>query len=195
MPRARTAHAETPTREKMTDMASPSSSPSDPHTAGGGDAARRDAVQALESSFSELMSVFRRYVSEAAERVSPGMLPATFKALSFVSRFGPLTLSTLAERLSADKGFLSRSISELDDLGLVTRTPDPNDRRSRLIAVTPAGHARLAEARAPHESRLFDVMAEWSIDDIRHLSALLHALAVGEAPGAPADGGRARDDR
>jgi len=25
-------------------------------------------------------------------------------------------------------------------------------------------------------------MADWSIDDIRHLSTLLHALAVGETP-------------
>ncbi|KEP74801.1 transcriptional regulator [Microbacterium sp. SUBG005] len=143
---------------------------------------RREAVQALESSFSELMTVFRRFVSEAAERVSPGMLPATFKALSVVSRFGPLTLSALAERLGADKGFLSRSITELEELGLVTRTPDPNDRRSRLIAVTELGHSRLADARAPHESRLFEAIADWSLDDIRHLSTLLHALAVGEVP-------------
>jgi len=143
---------------------------------------RREAVQALESSFSELMTVFRRFVSEAAERVSPGMLPATFKALSVVSRFGPLTLSTLAERLTADKGFLSRSISELEDLGLVTRTPDPKDGRSRLISVTELGHERLADARAPHESRLYDAMADWSVPDIRHLSTLLHALAVGEVP-------------
>lgn len=143
---------------------------------------RQAAVHALESSFSELMTVFRRFVSEAAERVSPGMLPATFKALSVVSRFGPMTLSSLAEKLSADKGFLSRAISELEGLGLVTRTPDPNDRRSRLIAVTDEGHRRLSEARAPHESRLFDALADWSVDEIQHLSTMLHALAVGEVP-------------
>ncbi|MBN9212464.1 MAG: MarR family transcriptional regulator [Microbacterium sp. 71-36] len=146
------------------------------------DAAREAAVHALEQSFSELMTVFRRFVAEAAERVSPGMLPATFKTLSVVSRFGPMTLSALAERLAADKGFLSRSISELEDLGLVTRTPDPHDRRSRLIAVSELGHGRLAEARAPHESRLHDAMADWSVDDIQHLSVMLHALAVGEVP-------------
>ena len=142
------------------------------------DAAREAAVHALEQSFSELMTVFRRFVAEAAERVSPGMLPATFKTLSVVSRFGPMTLSALAERLAADKGFLS----ELEDLGLVTRTPDPHDRRSRLIAVSELGHGRLAEARAPHESRLHDAMADWSVDDIQHLSVMLHALAVGEVP-------------
>lgn len=146
------------------------------------DAERQAAVHALESSFSELMTVFRRFVAEAAERVSPGMLPATFKTLSVVSRFGPLTLSALAERLAADKGFLSRAISELDEMGLVTRTPDPNDRRSRLIEVTELGRERLSEARAPHESRLFEALADWSVDEIEHLSTMLHALAVGEVP-------------
>ena len=128
------------------------------------DAERQAAVHALESSFSELMTVFRRFVSEAAERVSPGMLPATFKTLSVVSRFGPLTLSALAERLSADKGFLSRAISDLEGMGLV-------------------GRDRLSEARAPHESRLHEALADWSVDEIEHLSTMLHALAVGEVPG------------
>ncbi|MXS74287.1 MarR family transcriptional regulator [Microbacterium sp. CSI-V] len=146
------------------------------------DAERHAAVQALESSFSELMTTFRRYVAEAAERVSPGMLPATFKTLSVVSRFGPMTLSALAERLAADKGFLSRSISELEEMGLVTRTPDPNDRRSRLIAVTELGHDRLRDARAPHESRLYEALTDWSVDEIGNLSTMLHALAVGGVP-------------
>lgn len=143
---------------------------------------RQAAVQALESSFSELMTVFRRFVADAAERVSPGMLPATFKALSVVSRFGPMTLSALAERLAADKGFLSRAISELEEMGLVARTPDPNDRRSRLITVTDLGHERLSEARAPHQGRLYEALADWSVDEIGHLSTMLHALAVGEIP-------------
>lgn len=143
---------------------------------------RTAAVRALEASFSELMTAFRRYIAEAAERVSPGMLPGTFKALSTVHRFGPITLSTLAERLAADKGLVSRSISELEALGLVTRTPDPADGRSRLIAVTPEGDTRLSSARAPHEGRLFAVLEDWSLDDIRHLSTLLHALATGSTP-------------
>lgn len=143
---------------------------------------RAAAVHALEGSFSELVTAFRRYLADAAERVSPGMLPGAFKVLSTVFRFGPITLSALAERLTADKGLLSRSVSELEGLGLVARTADPDDRRSRLIALTPLGEERLAEARAPHEGRLSTVLADWSVDDIRQLTTLLHALAVGETP-------------
>lgn len=150
--------------------------------AGDGDRERVEAVHALEGSFAELMTAFRQYIASAAEAVSPGLLPAAFKTLSMIGRIGPVTLSTLVEKLAVDKGFLSRMISELEDLGLVTRTADPADRRSRLIAVTDEGARRLEVARAPHEGRLFTVLEEWSIDDIRHLTTLLHALASGETP-------------
>lgn len=147
---------------------------------------RGDAIRALEGSFAELITVFRRLISEAAEVASPGMLPGTFKVLSAVQRHGPVTLSALAERLSADKGLASRSVSELEGLGLVERTDDPTDRRSRLIAVTPLGAERLEAARTPHSGRLAASLEDWSVDDIRHATALLSALASGRAPGDPA---------
>lgn len=147
---------------------------------------RGDAIRALEGSFSELITVFRRLVSEAAEVASPGMLPGTFKVLSAVHRHGPVTLSALAERLSADKGLASRSVSELEGLGLVERTDDPVDRRSRLISLTPLGAERLEAARAPHSGRLAAALEDWSVDDIRHAAALLSALASGRALRDPA---------
>ncbi|MFG6403797.1 MarR family winged helix-turn-helix transcriptional regulator [Microbacterium sp. P04] len=148
------------------------------------DPERFEAVQALEASFAELMTVFRSYLANAAERVHPGMLPGTFKVLSTISRSGAITLSALADRLTADKGLISRSVSELEVLGLIARTPDPDDRRSRLIAVTPEGAERLAAAREPHHGRLFAVLEDWNVADIRHVTVLMHALAAGETPEA-----------
>jgi DNA-binding MarR family transcriptional regulator len=49
------------------------------------------------------------------------------------------TQSALAEKIGADK---TRIIATLDDLqraGLITREPDPADRRARLLSITPAG--------------------------------------------------------
>ncbi len=155
------------------------------------DAADRDAaVQALEGSFAELIGVFRRVITQTADAASPGMLPGTYKVLSALHRLGPTTLSTVAEHLSADKGLISRSISELEGLGFLERTPDPADRRSRLIALTPLGQERLEAARAPHSGRLAAALVDWSVDDIRHATSLLHALASGTAPSdVPPPGG------
>lgn len=168
----------------MADMSEPAAVPSS--AAPDAPDERGDAIRALEGSFSELITVFRRLISEAAETASPGMLPGTFKVLSAVQRLGPITLSALADKLNSDKGLISRSVSELEGLGLVERTDDPSDRRSRLIAVTPLGAERVEAARAPHSGRLASALADWSVDDIRHASALLSALAGGRAPGDPA---------
>lgn len=146
--------------------------------------ARRAAVSGLEGAFSEVFNQFRRMVAQAAERMSPGMLPATFKVLTTIDRNGPITLSALAERLTADKGQLSRSVSELEDLGFVARSADPRDGRVRLIEVTEVGRERLATARTPFEGRLGVVLQEWPIETIESLSDLLRALASGRIPQA-----------
>lgn len=49
------------------------------------------------------------------------------------------TQAALAEKIGADK---TRIIATLDDLqaaGLISREPDPADRRARLLSITPAG--------------------------------------------------------
>jgi DNA-binding MarR family transcriptional regulator len=128
------------------------------------------------------MNEWRRLYATSAEAVSPGMLPGSFKLLAVMSRTGPITLSALAERLTSDKGLLSRNVSELEDLGLVERTPDPHDGRVRLIALTPEGSARLSAAMAPHEERMFTALREWPVESIQQLSDLLSSLVTGAVP-------------
>lgn len=144
----------------------------------------REAVRRLEGAFSELMTEFRRVYVQAAESVSPGMLPGTYKVLSTISRCGSVNVSSLAERMAADKGQVSRSVTELEELGLVERTTDAADGRIKQIAVTPEGEVRLAAARLPYEGRLHEVIKDWPVETIDRLTELLHALATGGTPAA-----------
>jgi DNA-binding MarR family transcriptional regulator len=145
-------------------------------------AARTEAVRALEAEFGELINRFRRIISENANRVSPGMLPGAYKVFTTIVRRESITLSALAESLMADKGQISRTVRELEQLGLIERTPDPDDGRSSLLSPTPDGLERLAAARAPQESTLVDALEDWPLDDIHNLTRLLHALTAGEKP-------------
>ncbi|MBN9181105.1 MAG: MarR family transcriptional regulator [Microbacterium sp.] len=148
------------------------------------DPERIEAMHALEGAFSELMAEWRRIYVTAAETASPGMLPGSYKVLTVIERTGPITLSALAERVSADKGLTSRSVSELEDRGFVSRTADPADGRVRLIAITAEGTERLNAARAPHERRLAETLGQWPLETIGQLTELLGALARGETPRA-----------
>jgi DNA-binding MarR family transcriptional regulator len=146
------------------------------------DDARTAAVRGLEAEFGELIGHFRRIISDNAERVSPGMLPGAYKVFTTIARREGVTLSALAEALMADKGQISRTVRELEQLGLVERTPDPADGRSHVITATPDGLARLDAARAPQEKAMLGALQDWSVDDIHSLTRLLHALTAGERP-------------
>lgn len=94
-----------------------------------------------------------------------------------IAQSGPITATEVADQMLIDKGQLSRAIGSLEQLGLVARQPDPNDRRAHLLEATPEGRSRFDEIRDdPSERTLRDKLAQWNVDDVRRLATLLHAL-------------------
>ncbi|WP_336631459.1 MULTISPECIES: MarR family winged helix-turn-helix transcriptional regulator [unclassified Microbacterium] len=144
--------------------------------------ARTEAVRALEAELGELVNQMRRVLAENAERVAPGMLPGAYKVFTTIVRRGRISQSALAEALMVDKGQLSRAVRELEQRGFIRRDPDPDDGRASILSPTPLGVERLAAARAPQESTLVAALAAWPVDDIGHLTRLLHALTAGVTP-------------
>jgi DNA-binding MarR family transcriptional regulator len=49
------------------------------------------------------------------------------------------TQAALAEAIGADKSRIIGTLDELQNAGLIERTPDPGDRRVRLLSITPEG--------------------------------------------------------
>ncbi|UIN31402.1 MarR family winged helix-turn-helix transcriptional regulator [Microbacterium binotii] len=147
------------------------------------DEERTEAVRALEAQFSDLIGQFRRVISENAHRVSPGLLPGAYKVFTTIARHETVTQATLADHLLLDKGQLSRTVRELEALGLITRSPDPADGRSSLLSPTEYGLERLVAARAPQEGVLVRALESWDVSDIDNLRRLLQALMAGINPG------------
>ncbi|MFV0372607.1 MarR family winged helix-turn-helix transcriptional regulator [Microbacterium sp.] len=143
---------------------------------------RDDAVRELESEFGDFFHRFRRVMADSAQRLSPGMLPAAYKVFTTIVRTGEVSPSVLADRLLMDRGQLSRTLRELEGLGLITRAPDPADGRSSLLSATKEGRERLRAARAPHGSAMAASVSDWDVADVRQLSRLLHALTNATAP-------------
>lgn len=144
--------------------------------------ARIDAVRALEAEFGELINKFRRQIVENANRVSPGMLPGAYKVFTTIARRESISQSALGEALMMDKSQISRTVRELETIGLVRREADPKDGRSSILSLTSLGTERLDAARLPEEGSLIETLDEWSLDDIRTFTRLLHALGAGTRP-------------
>jgi len=49
------------------------------------------------------------------------------------------TQAALAQAIGADKTRIIATLDELQAAGLISREPDPGDRRARLLSITPAG--------------------------------------------------------
>lgn len=90
---------------------------------------------------------------------------------------GPLRPSALATSLGVSAAATSRLIETLANAGLVTRTPDPDDARATLIALTEQG---VVAATALHDEgdRLSQrLLAGWTDDERSTFTRLLHRYA------------------
>jgi DNA-binding MarR family transcriptional regulator len=92
----------------------------------------------------------RRLRQEAGGELSPSQTTA----LATIDRHGPLTPSELALRERIQRPTVTRIVARLEEAGLVRRTRDPQDGRSSLVALTPAGRELLARGRTRKDAYL-----------------------------------------
>ena len=85
----------------------------------------------------------RRLRQEAGSELSPSQAAA----LATIDRHGPLTPSELADRERIKRPTATRVIAWMEQAGLVDRTRDPQDGRSSLVTLAPAGRVLLDRVR------------------------------------------------
>jgi len=107
------------------------------------------AKRATPCNCTALRKATRRVSQLYDAALAPCGLKTTQRAiLSHIFRTGTPPIGELAEALVMDRGALSHNLKPLERDRLVKTTTDPNDRRHRIIALTAAGRARLAESDA-----------------------------------------------
>lgn len=82
-----------------------------------------------------------RAAVEAATGVSFGRSRALRRLVH-----GPLRMSELAARLGWDKPYTTTVVDDLEQRGLVTRNVAPDDRRAKMVELTPEGHSAAVTA-------------------------------------------------
>ena len=111
--------------------------------------------------------------SELAAALAPLGVSARGYHVLRAALSGEHTQTELADMVGLDKTTMVVTVDELERLGLAERRPAPQDRRARIIAVTPAGRRKVAEADKVKERVQADVLGELSE---REGGALLDAL-------------------
>jgi DNA-binding MarR family transcriptional regulator len=127
--------------------------------------------------------------------------PAHLRALIRISH-GSMTVGDLAEAFEVSAPTASRTVSHLEENGLVRRVRDPRDRRRYLVELTPEGRERLGTILQASQRRVAEMLAGLDEDDLRSLEggiavlrdvlAREHSHRDGDATGGDGSGGASR---
>jgi len=125
----------------------------------------------LRATVGKLARLLRR-----TDALGTGLTPTRVAVLLTTDRHGPLRLAEVAEREGLNPTLLSRTIAELVNDQLVTRTSDRDDRRSAWVQVTDAGHALAEQVRAVRTAAVQGALDDLDPADRMVIDAALPAL-------------------
>ncbi|MFE0099129.1 MarR family winged helix-turn-helix transcriptional regulator [Streptomyces sp. NPDC059009] len=110
-------------------------------------------------------------------RILPHDCPAGSAAvLTLLSRYGEMRMSRLAELLAVDMSVTSRHVSHVAERGWIERSPDPADKRSRILRLTEAGERQMEVLSERSTQLLADRLSDWSDDEVGMLISLMARL-------------------
>jgi DNA-binding MarR family transcriptional regulator len=92
-----------------------------------------------------------RVITQLYDRhlAAEGLRSTQYSILSKLGRLGPMPINALAQSMAMDRTTLGRAVQPLERDRLIAIAGDPDDRRARIVRLTPAGQARL-QAATPH---------------------------------------------
>jgi DNA-binding MarR family transcriptional regulator len=145
----------------------------------------------LDSSPIGVIGRVSRLARELEQRLEPvyrehGLEPGWHDVLATLRRSGPpyqLRPSEFTSTLMLTSSGTTKRLDRLEQAGLITRAPDPDDRRGTLITLTAAGRELIdsvTEAHLDNERRLLSALSD---EEQRRLADLLRKLRLGLPPG------------
>src|SRR6202035_206920 len=108
-----------------------------------------------------VLSRCHRALNQIAERSieEAGLCLTDFAALEALLHKGPLTITEIQAKVQLASGSMTAAVDRLEKKGLVARTPAANDRRAKILELTPEGRRVVEAAFGRHAAELDAAMA------------------------------------
>jgi DNA-binding MarR family transcriptional regulator len=103
--------------------------------------------------------------------------PVQCHVLHFIEPERPVSMGRLAETLACDASNVTGLVDRLESRGLVVRRPSKDDRRVKVLHLTPAG-ARMREQLLRRVTERALPLSRLSVEDQRRLVKILEALVA-----------------
>ncbi len=109
-----------------------------------------------------------------------GLTPTQFSVVEALFHLGPLPQCQLAARVFKSSGNMTLVIDNLEKLGLVSRQPDPNDRRVSVVALTSLGKQTVSMIFPQHAAEVTKLFEVLTAEEQRTLGEILRKLGKQE---------------
>jgi DNA-binding MarR family transcriptional regulator len=141
----------------------------------------------------KLRQLMRRLSVHYDTRLRPvGLKTTQFSLLARLAWLGPVRPVDLAEAMGVDASTLTRNLKVLAQAGWLIQAPGA-DARSRLLSLTDAGRAKLAEARGPWREAQAALAERLGAERLTALHALIDE-SLARLPHDPSTATGASDD-
>src|SRR5437879_6068044 len=120
------------------------------------------------------MRALTRYAAAGIEETGLGL--SDFGVLEVLLHKGPLPVNTIGPIVDLTPGSISIAVDRLVEKGLVSRVESAEDRRVRIVALTPRGKDLIAGAFRKHSLQMKRVFSELSPEELRGLEAALKKI-------------------
>src|SRR5882762_10075922 len=117
------------------------------------------------------MRALRRYATTGIEETGLGL--SDFGVLEVLLNKGPLPVNTIGPIVDLTPGSISIAVDRLVGKGLVSRVESAEDRRVRIVALTPRGKNLIVSAFRKHSGQMKRVFSELSPEELRGLEVTL----------------------
>jgi DNA-binding MarR family transcriptional regulator len=138
-----------------------------------------DEIRRLHRALVDLMGLMNRPQRDSAllEEAGVSLDRALFPLLIVIERKGPIGVVELAELVGRDYTTVSRQITKLASLSLITRRLSKTDNRVREAVITAKGKRMTSAIDAARERMAATLFAKWSKGDLQDLTRLLRRFA------------------
>src|ERR1700704_6663665 len=132
------------------------------------------AMQGADHVWLVMMKAMRALTKYAAAGIEEtGLGLSDFGVLEILLHKGPLPVNTIGPIVDLTPGSISIAVDRLFAKGLVSRVESAEDRRVRIVALTPRGKALIDSAFRKHSGQMKRVLSELSPEELHGLEAAL----------------------
>ena len=140
------------------------------------------SIQATDHVWLVMMKAMRaltRYAAAGIEETGLGL--SDFAVLEILLHKGPLPVNTIGPIVDLTPGSISIAVDRLFAKGLVSRVESTEDRRVRIVALTPRGKDLIVSAFRRHSGQMKRVFSELNPEEIRGLESALKKVGKNAA--------------